>query len=215
MKKSKFFSLAALLMVSAAVIFSSCSSQKAVVSANQAPEEDEVAVKMSKSQELAEEKPALRDWGEASNFNMSFAKTYAEGQARAAFRRKIEAMVKTASKQAANGTMMAHSNGAESSVGEDQGFLSDAFAQQVASGVAKNVVVIKTETFKKKDGQYHVYVCTEYQGSVAQLAQELTNAAKRQVGQQVSDQEMLKSRWRNEQFEKSIAEDLEKLNAAQ
>ncbi len=111
--------------------------------------------------------------------------------------------------------MKAHSNGADSSIGEDQGFLSDAFAQQVANGVARNVVVIKTETFKKKDGQYHVYVCTEYQGSVAQLTQELTQVAQTQLGQQVSDREMQKSRWRNEQFEKSIAADLEKLNAAQ
>lgn len=215
MKKSKFFNWAAFGLMSAAAIFSSCSSQKPVVAANQAPESGEVAVKMTRSQELAEEKPALRDWGEASNFSMSFAKTYAEGQARASFRRKIESMVKTASKEAANGTTMAHSNGAESSMGGDQGFLSDAFAQQVAAGVIRNVVVIKTDLFKQKDGQYHVYVCTEYQGSVAQLAQELTNAAQKVVGQQVPDEEMLKSRWRNEQFEKSIAADLEKLNAAQ
>lgn len=204
------FTMAALSMI----MLSSCGSSKPATTSASLNEE-EIEVKKTKSEKLAEEKPAMRDFGEGTNFNQSFAKTYAEGQARAAFARKLQTMVQTASRESADGAMKAHSNGADSSLGTDQGILSNAFAQQVSEGAVSGLVVINTDTFKKKDGQYHVYVCVEYMGNIESLASSLANQAKKVVEQQVSEEERLKMKFEYEQFKNSIQDQLERLRGNQ
>lgn len=165
----------------------------------------------SEQQKLAEAKPAVRAWGEATQFNQSFAKTYAEGQARAEFARKLATLVQTASRQATDGADLAHSDGEYSSQGHDQGITSNAFAQQVADGLVSGLTVISTDTYKLKDGQYHVYVCMEWQGSVDKLASEMTKNYRQRVEQQVSDEDRAKMEVRYEEFRKSIEEQLKRL----
>lgn len=165
----------------------------------------------SEQQKLAEAKPACRTWGEATQFNQSFAKTYAEGQARAEFARKLATMVQTASRQATDGADIAHSDGENSYQGHDQGVTSNAFAQQVADGMVSGLMVISTDTYKFKDGQYHVFVCMEWQGSVDKMAQEMTQNYRKRVEQQVSDKDRAKMEVRYEEFKKSIEEQLRRL----
>ena len=165
----------------------------------------------SEQQKLAEANPALRAWGEATQFNQSFAKTYAEGQARAEFARKLATMVQTASRQATDGADIYHSDGENSAMGQDQGILSNAFAQQVADGMISGLTLISSDTYKLKDGQYHVFVCMEWQGSVDQLAQDMTKNYRQRVQQQVSDQDRAKMEVRYEEFKKSIEDQLKKI----
>lgn len=205
----KIFSIITMAALSM-IVLSSCGSSKPVTTSASLNEE-EIEVKKTKSEKMAEEKPAMRDFGEGTNFNQSFAKTFAEGQARAAFARKLQTMVQTASRESADGAMKAHSNGTDSSLGTDQGFLSNAFAQQVAEGAVSGLVVINTDTFKKRDGQYHVYVCVEYMGNIEALASSLANQAKKVVEQQVSEEERLKMKFEYEQFKNSIQDQLERL----
>jgi len=181
----------------------SCSSHKAAIEGQK--------MEKSEQQKLAEAKPACRSWGEATQFNQSFAKTYAEGQARAEFARKLASMVQTASRQATDGADLAHSSGEESSQGHDQGITSNAFAQQVADGMVSGLTLISSDTYKLKDGQYHVFVCMEWQGNVDQLAQEMTKNYRKRVEQQVSDQDRAKMEVRYQEFMKSIEEQLKRL----
>lgn len=193
--------LAFILVLTA--ICSSCSSSKASIEGKK--------MEKSEQQKLAEAKPACRTWGEATQFNQSFAKTYAEGQARAEFARKLASMVQTASRQATDGADLAHSDGENSSQGHDQGITSNAFAQQVADGMVSGLAVISSDTYKLKDGQYHVYVCMEWQGSVDKMAQEMTQNYRKRVERQVSDQDRAKMEVRYEEFKKSIEEQLRRL----
>ena len=197
MKKTVFlFALITLLCAS-------CSSSKASIEGKK--------MEKSEQQKLAEAKPAVRAWGEATQFNQSFAKTYAEGQARAEFARKLATLVQTASRQATDGADLAHSDGEYSSQGHDQGITSNAFAQQVADGLVSGLTVISTDTYKLKYGQYHVFVCMECQGSVDMLASEMTKNYRQRVEQQVSDEDRAKMEVRYEEFRKSIEEQLKRL----
>jgi hypothetical protein len=96
-------------------------------------------------------------------------------------------------------------------MGTDQGITSNAFAQQVADGLVSGVVVINTDTYRLKDGQYHTFVCVEWEGSVDNLAAEMTSNYKKRVQQQVSDQDRAKMEVRYDEFKKSIEEQLKRL----
>lgn len=192
------------------MLFATSCSHK-VSTPSEALNSEEVAVASTKSQKLAEEKPGTRAFGEATHMNLSFARTYAEGQARAEFARKLSTLVQTASRQAADGALKYSSNAVDAQMGEDQGIRSNAFAQQVADGAINGTIIINTDTFKKKDGQYHVYVCIEWQGSVAELADNMTKNFKKNVEQQVSDEDRVKMEVRYEDFRKSIEEQLNRL----
>lgn len=195
--------LLSLLIAILAIMGTSCSSSKASIEGKK--------MEKSEQQKLAEAKPACRTWGEATQFNQSFARTYAEGQARAEFARKLATLVQTASRQATDGADLAHSDGENSSQGHDQGITSNAFAQQVADGMVSGLAVISSDTYKLRDGQYHVYVCMEWQGSVDKMAQEMTQNYRKRVEQQVSDQDRAKMEVRYEEFKKSIEEQLKRL----
>lgn len=188
----------------------SCSSKKSVA---ETLRDQPTEVSKSKSQKLAEDKPAIREWGEATNFNQSFAKTYAEGQARAAFRRKLETVISAASREGNDGATAYHSDGQEASIATDQGLLNDAFVTQIAEGVTKNLMVINTDTYQQSDGQYLCYVCVEYNGNIASMADAIASDAKKRVGQQVSDEERAKMEVRQEEFRKAVEEKLNKLQS--
>ena len=80
-------------------------------SKNAASMKNESLVEMTISQQMAEDRPATRAWGEGTNFNQSFAKTYAETQARAAFARMLSSKVTTASRQANDAAQQYSSDG--------------------------------------------------------------------------------------------------------
>lgn len=199
-----------ILMCCAAAImcggFTACKSKKGVMDANLATA---VELKKTRSQELAEDKPATRAWGEAVNFKHSFAKTYAEGQARAAFRRQLETIISAASREANDGAQVYHSDGENgSALGTDQGLLNDAFVTQMADGIVNGAMVINTDSFQQTDGQYRCYVCVEYKGDVADLAKTMSKQVRKRVEQQVSDEERAKMEVRHEAFEKAVEEKL-------
>lgn len=212
MRKNMFI---AATIVAAAIGFTACSSSKAVSETGKALNREEVEVKMTKSEELAFDKPAIRDFGDGTNFNLSFAKTFAEGQARAAFQRKVEALVQTASEEALTAYQQASTNGAESSIVSDQDIKSGAFAKQLAEGVLKNTAVIHADKFKKADGQYHVYVCIEYRGDVNDMVENMVAAAQKRIPQQVSDEDRVKIQFEIEQFKKKLEEDFNRLREEQ
>lgn len=202
-------------IVVATMGFIACSSSKAISKTGKTLNREEVEVKMTKSEELAFEKPAIRSFGDGTNFNLSFAMTFAEGQARAAFLRKVEALVQTASEEALTVYQQASSNEVESSIVSDQDIKSGAFAKQLSEGVLKNTAVIHTDKFKKADGQYHVYVCIEYRGEVNEMVENMVATAKKRVPQQVSDEDKVKIQFELEQFKKKLEEDFKRLREEQ
>lgn len=201
MKHVSFKSAVMLALVSTmALAFSSCGSSKQTI----AQTNDEVELKASEAQKLAEEKPTTRGWGEATNFSLSQAKNLAENQAKYQLASSISPKIIAAVKENGIGWDSFHSDGENSSRGTDEGSKSQQTVRTVTEQVLQNVVNIKTNTFKTKDNRYHVFVCVEYQGGESALAKGITKTMK----QQVPDEERIKMEYEFQKFEKQLEEDL-------
>ena len=206
MRKNMFVAAA---MVAVAFGFTACSSSQAVSST--AKSARETAMMSVPSIELADAKPATRDYGEGTDLlEESWAKQSAEEAARAAFQRKIETWVSSASESSMTMYQKASSNGAESSKVADQAGKRSALNKALAEGIVRNTAVIKTDRYRTADGGYHVYVCIEYMGEIGDMVRELSDSMEKLVEQQVSDDERLQIQFEKEQFEKSLQDDFER-----
>ncbi|MBQ9077271.1 MAG: hypothetical protein IJY31_05450 [Muribaculaceae bacterium] len=195
-----------LVSVSIVVLLCSCGgSKKASVQPQQSQWNVAPEMKLADNEciELQHQKPDIRAYGEGVSTRESRAMAFAETQARAQFRRSIESAVKTA--QSEDGVRY------ENNAGADNAGMSNDMTINIAEGVVKNMVIIKTERFMRPDGSYHVYVCLEYKGDRKSLADEITQRAK----QQVSDDERLKMQYDFNKFRERVEEELAKQKAQQ
>lgn len=207
--KIKNLLVVALAAVLAMGSLSSCGKK----TATDAMRSGERKVEQVKSLQLEAEKPVLRSFGEGEHNKMSFARQYAEAAARASYAAKFGTAVLAAASMTTDGAQISHSDMMNQSAGEDEGVLSNASVEAITKGVVKNTAVINTDVFQRPDGKYHVYVCIEYAGNVADLARDLTdNYKKQQIGQQVSDEDRAKMEVRAEEFRKRVEDRLNQLN---
>lgn len=184
------------------ILCSGCGGSKPVVSTSPYGTQIEATA----SQKKAFEDPYKRTWGDGTNFNLSRAALHAENQARTKMALAIETSVKAAITDQGFDYNEAHSDGQNGSQADDQGAKANDLAQSIAQQVVKNTHQIHMDTFKQDDGQYHVFVCLEYGGTVADIAKE----AATRVGQQISDAEKVKMNYEFEKYRKSIEEELQK-----
>ena len=164
----------------------------------------EKKVEKVESQALAERKPATRAWGEGTNFKQSVARAMAENQARGAFQRQIETKVRTGIEDVNQGDNLWGSDTHESEQATNQGSTLDYITTSVSKGTLNNTAVINTDTYRTKDGQYHVYVCIEYQGEVGEMAANMAQSYKNVVKQRVSDADHKKMEERARAFEERM-----------
>lgn len=165
-------------------------------------------IELNECQVLAEASPATRAYGEATNHRLSFAKTYAEGQARAALARAIAAKIRTASNEADLAWEKFSGTASEGQSVVDEGGKADGLTLQIAEQVVENTVVIKTNQYMQPNRQYHVFVCVEYQGDASGMASKIAEKVK----QQVPDEERIKMEYQFKKFEEKIQQELEKMN---
>jgi uncharacterized alkaline shock family protein YloU len=159
--------------------------------------------------QLREEKPATRAVGQGTNFQEQTARNIAEMQARASFVRAIATKIKAATATDSYGASAHHANAnSESSTVSDQWAGQNDFATSIAEGVIRNTVVIKTYKELKDNNQYDVWVCLEYHGDIAKMAEEIAA----QVQQQIPDSERMRMNFEFEQFRKRVEAELAKGN---
>lgn len=166
-------------------------------------------IKLNECQELAEESPVTRAWGEGLSTRLSFAKTYAEGQARAALARTIAPIIKTASEENGIDYSKASSSATEGAIATDEGAKGNQITTQIAEAVVENAVVIKTNQYMQPNRQYHVFVCVEYMGGSSAMARNISDNVK----QRVSDEERMKMNYDFQKFEEKVRAELDKKNA--
>ncbi len=157
-------------------------------------------------EEYALMKPETRAVGEAYDFRVSYAKTYAEGQARAEMRRKIEAAINSASGEDGAGYEKAASSGNEGAIVRDEASKKNIYVDQIASGIVSNTAVVKMSKYLRQDGSYHVYVCVEYLDGIEKMAETIA----KQVEQQVSDDERMKMNFEFNKFRERIENEMKK-----
>lgn len=168
-----------------------------------------VKIALDECQELAQQKPAIRAWGEGINYGLSEATEYAELSARAKFARALATAVKTAQSTDNAGYRKSSTDGKNGSNVRDEAAKQNSMSIAVAEETVRNAVIIKTSQYQQMDGSYQVFVCLEYQAGVAQLAKDLT----KKVEQQVSDDDRMKMNFEFEKFRKRVEEELKKSKA--
>lgn len=202
MKIMRQFSIFQVAMFAlASIVFVSCKSSKSLVS------NDEVAIKVDQCIELQEKAPERRAWGEGTDYTMTDATDAAQASARARFAFMLESAVEAGTSRSSQKFSKASSDGENGGLVSDRTGLDKNLYSVVTQQIVKNTVIIKTSPYKQKDGQYHVYVCIEYRGSVGEMAESITS----KVDEQLSDEEKLKIQFDYQQFKKEIEEQLKQM----
>ncbi|MDO5418831.1 MAG: hypothetical protein Q4F50_02020 [Bacteroides sp.] len=194
------------MSIIAAGIFSACGGSKQAATTTKSNVVQESYQELDRCEKYALQKPGSRAVGEGYDYRVSYAKTYAEGQARAEMRRKIEAAILSASSEDGDGYEKHASSGNEGASVRDEGAKKNIATTQIAEGIVKNTAVVEMSKYVRNDGSYHVYVCIEYMDGISKMAE---NIAK-QVEQQVSDDERMKMNFEFEKFRERIENELKK-----
>lgn len=207
--KNLFFLLISCLVISS---FSACKSSKQATPSGVTKGTKSTPwgteLELNECQLLAEESPATRAYGEATNSRLSFAKSYAEGQARASLARAISAIIKTATNESDLSWEKYSGTTTEGNSVTDEGSKGDGKVLQIAEEVLSNTVVIKTNQYMQPNRQYHVFVCVEYQGDVSAMASQISQ----KVQQQIPDKDRIKMEYQFKKFEEEIEKELDKRN---
>ncbi len=202
MKRFKFIAMGILAMG----MFSACGGSKQAVAPAKSNVVQESYQELDKCEKYALLKPGSRATGEGYDYRVSYAKTYAEGQARAEMRRKIESAIIFASGEDGLGYEQHASSGNEGASVRDEGAKKNITTTQIAEGIVNNTAIVEMSKYVRNDGSYHVYVCIEYLDGVSKMAE---NIAK-QVEQQIPDEERMKMNFEFEKFRERIEEELKK-----
>ena len=163
-------------------------------------------IQLNECQVLAEKKPVTRAFGEGLSTRLSYAKTYAEGQARAALARTIAPIIKSAAEDSGLDFTKASSSDMDGASVTDEGSKRNNITLQIADAVVANSVVIKVNQYLQPNRQYHVFVCVEYMGGTSDMAKKIA----RGVTQRISDEDRMKMNYDMSKFEEKVEKELKK-----
>ncbi len=173
-----------------AILLSACGGSRKLQQSTNPIDEVEVT---NPCQILAEEKPALRAWGDGVHSQMSTARRGAEANARANYRNAIETLIKTGYQNNADQLGKYVAAGQEGKGVTDETSGNSAFFTALAKGEIRNMICIKTSVYKMPDGRYHCYACVEYNGAIHDLMTDMLRPAENQALQNnISDGERAK-----------------------
>lgn len=192
-------------MIASIYLLSACGGSKQVTK-SQSSISQEMLQDLDKCEKYALMKPEVRAVGEAVDFQISVAKTYAEAQARAELRRKIEDAIKSASGQDNASYQKSASNGQAGASVADAGYKRNSYVNEIAEGVVKNTAIVEMSRYIRQDGAYHIYVCIEYLDGVSNMTENIT----KQVEQLISDEDRMKMNFEFNKFRERVAEELKK-----
>ena len=187
--------------------FSSCRSSSKVPQALKAEQENPYGkqVFQTKSEQLYIAAPGKRAYGKGISFDESTARELAEMDARAQFSRALDAAIVSASKKIGfDISKYAGGNGEGMSV-TDGGLQQNSLVKSISSNIISGTNIINVDKYYGKDRKYTVFVCLEYNGSVAEIAKKVTE----QIKQMVSDQDRQKIQFQNDKYENEVKNDLE------
>ena len=201
--KKTFLSSAVAVVV---VFFTSCGSSKNAISASKAELENPYGVQLSqtKSEQMAAEAPGRRAFGKGVSFNESTAHQIAEMDARAKLSRALDAAIVSASKAINFDITQYAGSDNEGMKKTDGGEQQNSLTKSISSNIVSGATVINSDKFYGKDRKYTVFVCLEYNSSVAEIAKNATE----QIKQRVSDDDRKKIQQENEKYQMEVENNL-------
>ncbi len=206
MKKVIFAALMALGM-----IVTGCSSKKTVTKID-----DAQIMQKSRSEQLAEEEPGKRAFGSAVANDPADARIYADNDARGEFVRKLQSVVMAGIRRSQDDATKSKADNEDTKMINDAEQQRNIMQQTLSNFSVSGLVILHSDTYKQKNGQYRCYVCVEYRGDVAKLASELTASYQKSLndeygGNNISDEERAKIKIRSEEFHKSVLDELKRM----
>jgi hypothetical protein len=197
----KMYLKIAVAAMSAAVAVTGCGGTKAVSDSSGKKE-----IVKNACEELQELKPATRAVGKGTHFKEMTARNIAEAQGRAQFARALSAAVKSATDEQGYSFELYSGDAKTGGAVTDQGSKSNDLVSSVANEVVANTVVIKTSKFQLPNNQFEMWVCLEYQKSVAEMAAEVA----KKVAQRIPDDQKMKMNFEFDRYRERIEKELEK-----
>jgi len=199
MKKTVIY--IALVAIGSATLVS-CGSSKQTAASQ--PESKVIA--LNPCEVLQEQHPAIRAVGRGTHFMESTAKNLAENQARGAFARAIATRVKTSTSEDALGYNIFSADKTTSERATDAAGKQNDFVTGIANEIVRNTVVIKTHKERAANDQYDIWVCVEYTGDVAKMADAVAKA----VQQRIPDDVKMKMNFEFDKYRQQIQAEIEK-----
>lgn len=214
--KKTVFSICMLLLSGAAsanvtASMNSCTSAfaVAVAFADDDDNPDGKEIKMTAAEEYALKEPGKRAAGKGVSARESMAQQLAEMNARRQFSDALSAAILSACKEFGLQFTQYAGDDEEGMNIADEGSKATTLVKSISENVIKNTTVVKkNKFFKKKNRRYTIYVCLEYNGSVAEMAEEATKSLK----QKVSGNDRAKLEREMKDFEAEIEKQLKKQN---
>lgn len=202
--KNLFLTLA---IFSIGFAFTSCGSSNKVPQASKAEQENPYGASVFKtpSEKMAAEAPGRRAYGKGVSFDENAARQLAEMDARAQLSRALDAAIISASKAVGFDITQYAGGDGEGMTATDGGRQTSTLAKSISSNIISGANVINTDKYYGKDRKYTIFVCLEYNGSIADIAQKATEQVKRRI----SDKDREKLQQENEKFQQEIEKDLE------
>ena len=188
--------------------FTSCGSSNKVPQASKAEQENPYGAEVFQTEveKYAEALPGKRAYGKGVSFSESAARQLAELDARAQFSRSLDAAITSAAKVVGFDISKYAGGNNEGMSNTDGGQQQNTLAESISSNIIANTNVVKQNKFYGKDRKYTIFVCLEYNGSVADIAK----TAAQQVKQRISDVDREKIQKENVKFEQEIEKKLQK-----
>lgn len=214
--KKTVFSICMLLLSGAAsanvtASMNSCTSAfaVAVAFADDDDNPDGKEIKLTAAEEYALKEPGKRAAGKGVSARESMAQQLAEMNARRQFSDALSAAILSACKEFGLQFTQYAGDDEEGMNIADEGSKATTLVKSISENVIKNTTVVKkNKFFKKKNRRYTIYVCLEYNGSVAEMAEEATKSLK----QKVSGDDRAKLEREMKDFEAEIEKQLKKQN---
>lgn len=188
--------------------FASCGSSQKMPQASQQEMTNPYGqkVQLTETEEYAAAMPGKRAAGKGVSFDESSARELAEMDARAQFSRAIDAAVISAAKRIGFSIDQYAGGDEDGMSATDGGVQTNTLSKSISSNIVSKATVVKSEKFYGKNRKYTIFVCLEYNGSVADIAKE----AVQQVKQRVSDTDRAKIQKENARYENEVMQELQK-----
>lgn len=169
----------------------------------------------SKSQVLQERKPTTRAWGVGEAADQAFARSIAELEARRQYAATIGTIVDGAVKRSDDAVGQAAGTEKKTVRVNDETNTRTQYVQNIIDNIAvSGTVVINTDTYKTKNGQYRVYTCIEFMGDEMDLANDLAKEYAREIEKQVPDEVRADHDKRINEFKDEVQQQLERRRRA-
>lgn len=190
----------------AMLFLGSCGSSQKVPQASKSEIENPYGSEVFKTEaELyAEAMPGKRASGKGISASESAARQLAEADARAQFSRAIDAAIISASKSVGFDITQYAGGDNEGQTVTDGGLQQNTLVKSISSNIVANTNVVKMNKFYGKDRKFTVFVCLEYNGSIAEIAKK----AAQQIQQRIPDEDRKKIQDENSKFEQEIEKGL-------